>query len=225
MSSLQGEHGDGGVLVRTILDAGPGGLVRRLTEVPAGTRHDTVAGPGGQLWFVIMGSGQLEPAGRRLRPGVGLWLPPGTRYGLTAGVAGPLRLDCTELPAGGPAQPGAAPAWSDLRDAPTEVTGNRRFRVLFGPGRGCDAATQFVGEIPPGRAPDHSHPYDETVLVLDGQGVLHAGADSRPLAPGDCVHLPPGRQHCLENTGRGLLRVLGVFHPGGSPAVKTAQES
>jgi oxalate decarboxylase/phosphoglucose isomerase-like protein (cupin superfamily) len=32
------------------------------------------------------------------------------------------------------------------------------------------------------------------------------------------VHLPPGQPHCLENTGASTLRVLGVFHPGGSPA-------
>jgi len=101
-----------------------------------------------------------------------------------------------------------------------EVTGDRRFRVLFGPGNGCPAATQFVGEIPPGRAPEHSHPYDEVVLILDGEGVLHAGPAGRPLAPGSCVHLPPGRPHCLENTGTATLRVLGVFHPGGSPAAK-----
>ena len=43
---------------------------------------------------------------------------------------------------------------------------------------------------------------------------------SKPLAPGSCVHLPPGRPHCLENTGAATLRVLGVFHPGGSPAAK-----
>ena len=102
-----------------------------------------------------------------------------------------------------------------------EVTGDRRFRVLFGPGNGCSAATQFVGEIPPGRAPEHSHPYDEVVLVLEGEGVLHAGTGDRPLAPGSCVHLPPGEPHCLENTGRATLRVLGVFHPGGSPASKS----
>jgi quercetin dioxygenase-like cupin family protein len=101
-----------------------------------------------------------------------------------------------------------------------QVTGDRRFRVLFGPGSGCDAATQFVGEIPPGRAPEHSHPYDEAVLVLEGVGVLHAGPADQPLAPGSCVHLRPGQAHCLENTGTSTLRVLGVFHPGGSPAAK-----
>jgi mannose-6-phosphate isomerase-like protein (cupin superfamily) len=107
-----------------------------------------------------------------------------------------------------------------LRDCAAEVTGDRRFRVLFGPGNGCDAATQFVGDIPPGKAPVHSHGYDEVVLVLEGEGVLHAGPSRQPLAPGSAVHLPPGTPHCLENTGRDTLRVLGVFHPGGSPAAK-----
>ena len=116
----------------------------------------------------------------------------------------------------------AQPRLSELGDCPVEVTGDRRFRVLFGPGTGCEAVTQFVGEIPPGRAPLHSHAYDEVVLVLDGEGVLHAGPAEHPIAPGTCIHLPPGQQHCLENTGQGTLRVLGVFHPGGSPAAKTS---
>jgi mannose-6-phosphate isomerase-like protein (cupin superfamily) len=120
---------------------------------------------------------------------------------------------------------GAVPLRSELHDCPVQVTGDRRFRVLFGPGSGCDAATQFVGEIPPGRAPEHSHPYDEVVLVLEGTGVLHAGPGDQPLAPGSCVHLPPGQPHCLENTGATTLRVLGVFHPGGSPAAKQSRPS
>ena len=51
--------------------------------------------------------------------------------------------------------------------------------------------------------------------------MLHSGPAGHPLAPGSCIHLPPGQPHCLENTGEGTLRVLGVFHPGGSPAAKT----
>jgi len=92
---------------------------------------------------------------------------------------------------------------------------------LFGPGRGCAVATQFVGEIPAGRAPEHSHPYDELVLILGGAGVLHAGGTDRPLSAGASAHLPPGMPHCLENTGSVTMRVLGVFHPADSPAAKT----
>ena len=60
------------------------------------------------------------------------------------------------------------------------------------------------------------------VLVLDGAGVLHAGGTEQPLARGTSVHLPPGLPHCLENRGTTTLVVLGVFHPGGSPAQKAA---
>jgi mannose-6-phosphate isomerase-like protein (cupin superfamily) len=214
--------------VRTILDTG-GGLIRRQVEVPPGARHAGTAGPGGELCFVIEGAGQLSsgtaPDGtapdRPVQPDTGVWLPPGTSYSLAAAGPGPMRLDSVLLPAAAPdAEPDAGPLLADLADQQPEITGDRRFRVLFAPGQGCAAATQFVGEIPPGRAPFHSHTYDEVVLILAGEGVLHVGDEDRPLAPGSCLHLAPGTPHCLENTGQSTLRVLGVFHPGGSPAAK-----
>jgi quercetin dioxygenase-like cupin family protein len=216
-----------GATVRTVLDTGRG-LVRRQVEVPAGARHASSAGPGGELCFVIEGDGQLGSAaapGRPVRPGTGVWLPPGTSYSLSAAGPGPLRLDSVLLPAAAPgpgAEPDgpAGPLLADLADQQAEITGDRQFRVLFAPGQGCAAATQFVGEIPPGRAPFHTHTYDEVVLILAGEGVLHIGDEDRPLAPGSCLHLAPGIPHCLENTGQTTLRVLGVFHPGGSPAAK-----
>ena len=236
----------GGVVVRTVLEtsAGPDGLSRRLVEVSEGSQFEGTAGPGGELWFVIEGAGRLTSGAGTARPvqrDTGVWLPPGARYCLRADGTGGLRLDSVALPAGaadraGTGQPGqagtgepgrdgtagdaAGPQLSQLQDCAVEVTGDRRFRVLFGPGHGCNAATQFVGEIPPGRAPEHSHPYDEVVLVLAGQGVLHARPADHPITQGSCVHLSPGQPHCLENTGPATLRVLGVFHPGGSPASK-----
>jgi mannose-6-phosphate isomerase-like protein (cupin superfamily) len=218
---------------------GPGGtgLVRSLAEVPPRGRHTGAAGDGGELWFVIEGSGRLELAGApglALVPDRGLWIPAGAAYELECGAA-PLRVDVVALPApsSGPAGevtlPTAAgadlPLSRDLLDCPPETTGDRTFRVLFGPGRDCATATQFVGDIPPGRAPAHSHPYDEVVLVLQGTGVAHTDGADRELSAGTCVHLPPGLLHCLENTGREPMRVLGVFHPADSPAAKLAPAS
>ena len=78
--------------------------------------------------------------------------------------------------------------------------------------------TQFVGYIPPGRAPDHFHHYDEVVYVLGGEGAFHVNGESAALRAGSCVHLPARLVHCLENHGPGEMRVLGVFRPAGSPA-------
>jgi mannose-6-phosphate isomerase-like protein (cupin superfamily) len=218
------------VLART--GAGGFGLVRTLAVIAPGGRYDGIAADGGELWFVIEGSGRLDldgSPGPALVPDRGLWIPAGAAYQLECAEAGGLRLDTVALPAASwPAEEEARrtaagkdmPLSRDLADCPAETTGDRTFRVLFGPGFGCAAATQFAGEIPPGRAPDHSHPYDEVVLVLQGSGVAHVGGAYRELSAGTCLHLPPGLPHCLENTGPQVMRVLGVFHPADSPAAK-----
>ncbi|HEY2541807.1 MAG TPA: cupin domain-containing protein [Gaiellaceae bacterium] len=95
-----------------------------------------------------------------------------------------------------------------------EATAGRMFRLLAP----CPSATQFVGYIPPGRAPDHYHRYDEVVYVLEGEGALHIDGESAPLQPGSCIHLPATLVHSLENHGPGEMQVLGVFSPAGSPA-------
>lgn len=222
-----------GATLRTLFDLGSG-LVRRLADVAPGSEFGGTAGAAGELWFVIGGRGSLlldGHPGLTLRPDRGVWVPRGARYELRCddgdqGADGTeLQLDMVSIPAasgalsGGPGGPQAC----DLSDCAVETTGDRRFRVLFGPGRGCSVATQFAGEIPPGRAPDHSHPYDELVLVLDGVGIVHIGGIEEALSPGTCTHLPPGVSHCLENTGSTTMRVLGVFHPADSPAEKLGQ--
>jgi len=98
------------------------------------------------------------------------------------------------------------------------ATAGREFTLLAQPENGCASVTQFVGYIPPGRAPDHYHRYDEVVYVLAGEGAFHVDGESAALRPGSCVHLPARLIHCLENVGPGEMRVLGVFRPAGSPA-------
>lgn len=54
--------------------------------------------------------------------------------------------------------------------------------------------------------------------MLDGNGVMHMGGESVPLRAGSAISLPAKEVHTLANSGPGVMRVLGVFRPSGSPA-------
>ena len=228
---IPAEMSAGGASVRTLLDTGAGerGLIRRHVDMPPRSGYSGTASEAGELWFVLGGTGHVDVGGQpgaQLKPDRAVWVPPGSDFQVLAEDENELRLDMVALPAGGASKAAAAEQAArplqdrDFTDCEIETTGDRQFRVLFGPGFGCSVATQFVGEIPPGRAPEHSHPYDEVVLILGGDGTAHIGGAEHPLSPGTCLHLPPGLAHCLENTGPAMLRVLGVFHPADSPAAK-----
>ena len=106
---------------------------------------------------------------------------------------------------------------SDRRALPTA---DRWYRVLVDDEIGSEQVTQFVGSIPPGRAPDHFHEYEEVLFILRGEGRMWAGDTNTSIGPGSCIYLPKRQVHCVENTGAGELRLLGVFYPAGSPAVR-----
>jgi len=106
---------------------------------------------------------------------------------------------------------------SDRREIPTA---DRWYRVLVDEEIGSEQVTQFVGSIPPGRAPDHFHQYEEVLFILRGTGRMWAGRTTTAIGPGSCIYLPKGQLHCVENTGTDELRLLGVFYPAGSPSVR-----
>jgi len=219
LDQVAGREISPGVTVREMLNADHGcrGLHQRRLGVTAGARLAGTAGGQGEAWYVITGTGSLdtERAGpAALAPGTAVWLEPGTGYDCHAD--GELAVLAVTVRAGsecaGPTRPLVR-----LEDCEPERTGDREFRVLLSEGL---TITQFAGLIPPGRAPAHHHTYDEVVHVLAGQGVVHLGDTDTPIGPGTSIYLPPLQPHCLENTGAEPLRVLGVFHPAGSPAAK-----
>jgi mannose-6-phosphate isomerase-like protein (cupin superfamily) len=118
------------------------------------------------------------------------------------------------------ARDGGASQSINLKDRESIPTADRWYRVLVDDGLGSTKVTQFVGSIPPGRAPDHFHHYEEVLFILRGQGRMWAGKTNTPIVAGTCIYLPKRQLHCVENTGEGELRLLGVFYPAGSPAVR-----
>lgn len=168
-----------------------------------------------EVLYVLTGSGTLTVAGEshELEPGTGAFFARGTAWQV-ADARG-LRVLSVLVNDPLPATATHAVIAAGVRG---KATAGREFTLLAHPDEGCESVTQFVGEIPPGRAPDHFHRYDEVVYVLGGEGAFHADGETAELRAGSCVHLPARLVHCVENTGPGELRVLGVFRPAGSPA-------
>src|SRR5919202_2781454 len=107
-----------------------------------------------------------------------------------------------------------------LADRKAVPTSDRWYRVLVDEEVGSRQFTQFVGSIPPRRAPDHFHTYEEVLFILRGTGRIWAGETSTAIGPGTRIYLPRRQVHCVENTGSDELRLLGVFYPASSPSVR-----
>jgi quercetin dioxygenase-like cupin family protein len=212
-----------GVTVSELLNDQHGcrGLRQRLLRFAGGAVITGAAGGRGEAWYVTRGSGTLDAgtAGTgTLRPGTAAWMRKPLRYQCRATPGQDLEVLVTVVQAG---PPGAGPELlvTTLGACVPERTGDREFRVLLSSGL---AITQFAGLIPPGRAPEHYHAYDEVVHVLAGLGVVHLPGGATGIVPGTAIYLPPEAPHCLENSGPDPLQVLGVFYPAGSPAAKQA---
>ncbi len=205
----------------------------RVLELAAGSSGTLRNSRCDEVLYVFGGAGSLTLAGRRyeLEPDVGIFVRPGESFSVHNSLAEPLTIVSAQCPDPGPSleaqaaraierssSDSAANPIVRLRDRVSETTGDRWYRVLVDKELGCNETTQFVGAIPPGRAPDHFHHYEEVLCILQGSGRMWAGESSAPIRPGSCVFLPRGQIHCVENTGSAELRLLGVFHPAGSPA-------
>ena len=218
------EPGDSAT-VKVTLDASVGcrNVVQRVLRFGAGRSAPRRAACE-EVWYVVAGRGGLllEERPHALEPEVGVLLAPGAAWLVDNPGPDDLVVVAVQVPdARKPLEGGRGSPVVRLAERPAVTTGDREFRILVDPEMGCQGVTQFVGWIPPGRAPAHHHPYEEVVYVLEGEGLLHLGDSTRPIRAGSCLHLPSPVEHCLESTGAGPLRVLGVFHPAGSPASKT----
>jgi mannose-6-phosphate isomerase-like protein (cupin superfamily) len=208
---------------------GPGStserLVQRVERFGRGRSTARTLTGSQEVLYVAAGRGRLHVGERTydLEPDTGAYVADGETYEVENDSDEELVLVCVRAPQ--EQQPRLDPENRTVRFAdrePLPATPNREFRYLVNEDVGCPDVTQFIGLIPPGRAPMHSHTYDEVIYVVEGEGVLHLDGAETPISPGTCIHLPPLEEHCLENTGGETMRVLGVFHPSGDPASRTS---
>ena len=230
--------------------SGEGALaVRRLVGRETGAREISLSAlelaPGAsarwqnadcdEVLFVVAGEGHVLLGGRRHALGTrtGIFVRPGETVEIRNDGGDPLALLDSRCPDPGPRlafdDGSRAPSTTALSPSPVvrfedqaiEKAGDGRwFRVLVDAKVGCEQTTQFVGFVPPGRAPDHFHEYEEVVCILEGEGRFWSGPASAPIAAGTCLYLPRRQPHCVENTGSAPLSLYGLFYPAGSPAIR-----
>jgi quercetin dioxygenase-like cupin family protein len=174
-----------------------------------------------EITYTASGRGEVFVDGERhdLEPGTAVYLVTGESYVVENPGPETLVLVSATVPQadGRPAKPGRRMVrYEDQPSLP--ASGDREFRYLVTEEVGCHDVTQFYGVIAPGRAPEHSHVYDEVIYVLEGEGMLHIGDSHDPVSPGSSIHLPPFVEHSLENSGESPMRIVAVFHPAGDPA-------
>ena len=190
---------------------------------------------GEEVIYVVRGIGVCYVDGHRypLERGVGVYVPPGSIYQVenTAEQTSPdnvLETVGVVCPEDDGAESGLSPITADPLDTtpfrtaredqqPPIAAGNRTFKLLISRRLGCLNVTQFVGVIPPGRAPLHHHTYEEAIYILQGEGRVWIEDVASDFKTGTSIYLPRGVSHSLENTGTADVRLLGVFHPSGSP--------
>lgn len=180
-----------------------------------------------ELLFVVSGRGTLELEGEPhdLEPDAAVYIRAGETYAVENEGTDQLLIVSTSVPV---EQVYRSPREVVVRfaDRPElRADAKRTFRYLVNQDAGCMDATQFLGIVEPCRAPDHSHSYDEVGFIVEGEGFAHIAGEAIPLRPGSCFHLPPEQVHCIENTGPGVMRILGVFHPSGDPASRAYEDN
>ena len=206
--------------VRTAIDGSRGSEVleqRVVRFAPGRSRPRRLEGRQ-EILYVVSGGGTVQLGGARhgLEPDAGVFVLAWEEYEIEN--PGPEPLVVVSVLA--PAELRAERRCITVRFADREelrADEKRTFRLLVAEDAGCRDVTQFVGIVEPCRAPDHSHPYDEVGYIVEGVGIAHVGGRQTAIGPGSCFHLPPQSVHCIENTGPGLMRIMGVFHPAGSP--------
>ena len=96
---------------------------------------------------------------------------------------------------------------------------NRYFQMLVDKTVGSKAVAQFIGHIPRSKAEPHRHLYEESLIVLSGQGRMWTENLKASVETGDVIFLPRKQAHSLEAFGDKGMLVVGTICPGDNPAI------
>ena len=100
--------------------------------------------------------------------------------------------------------------------AGTEFPAGRLTRVVVGPQTEIKAQHMVSGHVtiyPGGSVPLHHHANEEIYTIIEGQGRITVGDETREVGPVSMTYIPPNLPHSLENSGNTNLVMLFVYSP------------
>jgi mannose-6-phosphate isomerase-like protein (cupin superfamily)/CDGSH-type Zn-finger protein len=201
-----------------------------LLEVEGGASPVMSMGGRDTILFVLAGSGRAVISGREfeVQPHDGVYLRPGEALQLAAACRDTLRVFALASPQGELEWPRAMPRNFDA-DFPERVVpvdaqqrtamGPRYFQLLIDKRIGSRTITQFIGHIPRSKAAPHRHLYEETLIVLSGEGCIWTEERKAVVRAGEAIFLPRKQLHSLEATSAEGMLVVGVICPGDNPSI------
>jgi mannose-6-phosphate isomerase-like protein (cupin superfamily)/CDGSH-type Zn-finger protein len=97
--------------------------------------------------------------------------------------------------------------------------GDRFFQMLVDKTVGSTVVTQFIGDIPLSKAMPHRHLYEESLIIISGEGCMWTEDRKAPVRAGDVIFLPRKQIHSLECTDPAGMLLVGVIYPGDNPSI------
>ncbi len=107
----------------------------------------------------------------------------------------------------------------DVDPANRKTMSDRFFQMLVDKTVGSNVATQFIGEIPRSKAAMHRHLYEESIVILKGEGYMWTETLKTKVLAGDVIFLPRKQVHSLECTDPEGMMLAGVIYPGDNPSI------
>jgi CDGSH-type Zn-finger protein/quercetin dioxygenase-like cupin family protein len=181
--------------------------------------------------LVAAGLGRIDISGEAfdLSPEMGVYVQPGEAFAVSNEETSAIKLFISVCPHS--AAPELLPSMPDNfdHDYPLrtvgidpdnrQAMGDRFFQVLVDERIGSSVVTQFIGEVPLSKAAPHRHLYEESIVVLRGQGCMWTEGLKTPVAAGDVIFLPRKQVHSLQCTDPGGMLLAGVIYPGNNPSI------
>lgn len=214
---------------------GPGDGAKHISQfagqLDAGTSPVLRFAGSDAVLFVVSGTGKIEIGARSfdITAHSGAYVRAGEAFRLIADSGQPVVFNISVCPLGPlPETLDDLPANFDstvpvrvvaVDPAKRSAMADRFYQVLVdGEGHGTEV-TQFIGHIPLSRAAHHRHLYEETLLVLSGDGIMWTDRTKAAVRPGDTIFLPRKQSHSVECTSPEGMLLVGVFYPSMSPAI------